>query len=203
MDISVESSSSTLRRAAEPARLSPIVLAGLTALVEGALTALWGLALFHLYLGASIPEQVSRYEVAILIALQIQLAAFSNAHLYDLSAFRRPLQFAGRILLIWTVVFAALVVIAFLTKTSDLFSRLWLMGWYASGYVEILVFRFAFAGLLRRWTRAGRLERRVVIVGADSRGEQLIDALEAAPDSDVRICGVFDDRTDRVPDRVR
>src|SRR6185436_330818 len=73
MDISVESSSSTLRRAAEPARLSPIVLSGLTALVEGALTALLGFALFYLYLGGRIPEQASRYEVAILIALQIQL----------------------------------------------------------------------------------------------------------------------------------
>src|SRR5262249_54944125 len=57
--------------------------------------------------------------------------------------------------------------------------------------------------MMRHWTTIGRLETRVVIVGADERAEQLIASLEDAPDSDIRICGLFDDRTDRVADRVR
>lgn len=64
--------------------------------------------------------------------------------------FRRPFQFAGRILLVWTVTFTVLVVIAFLTKTSEMFSRVWLLGWYTTGYAVILAFRFGFAGLVRR-----------------------------------------------------
>jgi Undecaprenyl-phosphate glucose phosphotransferase len=203
MDIGVETSSSSLRRAAEPPRLSPIVVSGAAALIEGALALSTGLALFYLYLGAIAAQDLPRYELAVVIALQIQLAAFSNARLYSVPVFRRPFQYAGRILLVWTIIFATLVVIAFLTKTSDSFSRVWLLGWYAGGYAVILAFRCALSMLVRRWTRAGRLERRVVIVCGDKRAEQLIEALEAAPEADIRICGIFDDRCERTPGRVR
>jgi FlaA1/EpsC-like NDP-sugar epimerase len=50
--------------------------------------------------------------------------------------------------------------------------------------------------LVRRWTREGRLDRRTAIVGCDARGERLIRALAAEPDSDVRVIGAFDDRSD-------
>ncbi len=203
MDLSVESVSSSLRRAAEPSRLSPVVLCGMAALTEGLLGIAAGLTLFYLYLGAEWAEELPRYELAMVLGMQIQLAAFSHARLYDLSVYRRPFQSAGRVLIVWTTVLAALVVTAFLTKTSDTFSRLWLIGWYAGGYTAILMFRLGLACLVRRWTRAGRLERRVVIVGGDEYAGQLIDALQAVPDADVRICGVFDDRSDRVPHRVR
>src|SRR4051812_44079340 len=116
MDIGVESSSSALRRAAEPSRLSPIVLSGVAAILEGALAIVAGLTFFYLYLGGHPASDLSRYEVAVILALQIQLIAFSNARLYDMAIFRRPFQFAGRILLVWTATFTVLVVIAFLTK---------------------------------------------------------------------------------------
>ena len=49
---------------------------------------------------------------------------------------------------------------------------------------------------MRRWTREGRLDRRTVVVGADERGNELIRALAAQKDSDIRVVGVFDDRGD-------
>jgi Undecaprenyl-phosphate glucose phosphotransferase len=203
MDMSIETASSQLRRASEPSRLSPVVLSGVVGVMEVALSVVVGLLLMYLYLGAGMVQELPRYKFAIIIAAQIQFAAFSNARLYNVSIFRHPLQFAGRILLVWSALFAALVVFAFLTKTSELFSRVWVAGWYVAGYAAILAFRLALGAMTRRWTRAGRLETRVVIVGADKRAEQLIQSLEASPDGDVRICGIFDDRTDRVPSRVR
>jgi len=50
--------------------------------------------------------------------------------------------------------------------------------------------------LVRRWTRQGRLDRRAVVVGAGGSGETLVAALAAQRDSDVRVIGVFDDRSD-------
>ena len=43
---------------------------------------------------------------------------------------------------------------------------------------------------------SGLLERRAVIVGGGKAAEELIRALEAEPDNDIRICGIFDDRKD-------
>jgi Undecaprenyl-phosphate glucose phosphotransferase len=203
MNISVGSASSQLRSESEPSRLSPVVLSGIASVVEVVLTVCAGLALLYLYLGSEAAQELPRYKLAIIIATQIQLAAFSNARLYNVPVFRQPFQFAGRILLVWTGLFAALVVLAFLTKTSDMFSRVWVSLWYVSGYASILVFRFVLAGLVKRWTLAGRLQTRVVIVGGDERAEQLIDSLRSSSASDVHICGIFDDRTDRIANRVR
>jgi Undecaprenyl-phosphate glucose phosphotransferase len=53
--------------------------------------------------------------------------------------------------------------------------------------------------LVRRWIREGRLNRRAVIVGGGHEAEELIKALEASHDTDIRIAGIFDDRgNDRV-----
>ncbi len=192
-----------LQRAAEPWRLSPVVLSGIVSVCEIAVTVISGLTVLYFYPGADALPELLRYEIAIVLATQVQLAAFSQARLYNVPVFRHPLRSAGRIFLVWTAIFAALVVIAFMSKTGETFSRLWVAAWYLGGYAAILAFRIILAFLVRHWTRAGRLETRVVIVGGDKRGEQLIQSLEASPERDIRICGVFDDRTQRVGPEVR
>jgi Undecaprenyl-phosphate glucose phosphotransferase len=203
MDISVETAPPRIDRASEPQRLSPVVLSGLVGVFEVMLSVSAALILLYLYLGMESSEELQRYNLAIVIATQVQFAAFSNARLYNVPVFRQPFQFAGRILFVWTALFAVLVILAFLTKTSETFSRVWVTGWYVGGYIAILSFRFVLAGMVKRWTRAGRLETRAVIVGADHRAERLIESLESSPQTDVRICGIFDDRSDRVGPRVR
>jgi len=104
----------------------------------------------------------------------------------------------------WSAVFAILLVAAFLTKAGAAYSRVWLVAWYAIGYLGILLLREGLRLLVRQWVRQGRLECRVVVVGGGERGAKLIDALESSVESDVRICGFFDDRDDeRVPDRIK
>ena len=49
---------------------------------------------------------------------------------------------------------------------------------------------------MRHWTREGRLDRRTVVVGADTNGETLIQSLAAQRELEVRVIGVFDDRSD-------
>ena len=183
-------------------RLSPIVLSGFMAMLEGALTLATGLIMYSFYLGDPAGEDFQRYTLAILLTTQIQLVGFAGTRLYRLDSFRRPLRLAARIFVTWTAVFIALMVLAFLTKMGADFSRVWLAGWFASGFAAIMVSRAAVSIVVRHWTRAGRLERRVVIIGADERGAKLIDALNASSDSDIRIIGIFDDRTDRAQNCV-
>ncbi len=52
-------------------------------------------------------------------------------------------------------------------------------------------------------TRTGRLDRRTVVVGGGPAGAALLEELSKQKDTDLRIIGVFDDRTDaRSPDVV-
>src|SRR5262245_20823760 len=118
MNAEVRNAASQLR-ASEPSRFSPIVFSGVISVIETAICVIVGLLLFYLYLGPDETVYLARYQIAIVLATQIHIAAFSNAGLYSLNAFRHPRQFAGRILLVWTGLFTALVVLAFLTKTSD------------------------------------------------------------------------------------
>ena len=86
--------------------------------------------------------------------------------------------------------------IVFFAKLGDLYSRLWLAGYYGIGLVALVGFRFVLYGLIRRWTQEGRLDRRAVVVGGGEPGEALVTALDRQQDSDVSLIGVFDDRGD-------
>ena len=115
----------------------------------------------------------------------------------------RPLSVQiSRIFLLWLSVFAMLAVAAFLTRSTPDFSRGWFLAWFAVGFAGLAAFRLVVFAQLQSWTRTGLFERRAVIVGGGKRAEELILALQAAPE--VRICGIFDDRDDdRSPAVVR
>ena len=50
----------------------------------------------------------------------------------------------------------------------------------------------------------GRIYRRAVIVGGGEPGVAVIKELESAENTDIRICGVFDERSDdRVPTHIQ
>jgi Undecaprenyl-phosphate glucose phosphotransferase len=189
--------------ALETSPVSSVVLSGAVRLVEGVLVVLAGLDIYFIVFGVEASARLPAYSLVIVAAAQIHVAAFGGAHLYDVTALRWPWRKIGRIFVVWSCVFSALLVLGFLTNALDEVSRLWLLGWYCGGFAGILVFRLILSLIVEHWTRHGRLERRVVIVGGDERAEKLIDALEASEETDIRICGVVDDRTDRVPPRVR
>jgi Undecaprenyl-phosphate glucose phosphotransferase len=75
----------------------------------------------------------------------------------------------------------------------------WLEFW-ASGAATLLALNRCVTGLfLRKLRRAGRLRRAVVVVGAGPIGQRLIQKLTSAPEPDVRIVGIYDDRIARLP----
>ena len=118
MSVSAETATAALPRRRVGRPVSAIVLSGIVSVIEGALTVVSGLAVFYVYLGAFADDLVASYGLVIIVAAQIQMAAFSGAHLYDIPCLRRPFRNAGRLFAVWACVFAALAVLAFLTKTG-------------------------------------------------------------------------------------
>ncbi len=97
----------------------------------------------------------------------------------------------------WGGVLALMTLCIFFLKQQDTFSRIWLASWFVSGFVALAAARIVLAFRIRRWARNGVMERRAVIVGGGTNAETLIRSLESQPESDIRICGIFDDRNDR------
>ncbi|HEY8580211.1 MAG TPA: undecaprenyl-phosphate glucose phosphotransferase, partial [Beijerinckiaceae bacterium] len=93
--------------------------------------------------------------------------------------------------------------INFFLKLDGHFSRVWIASWFIGGLGALLLGRFAIAIVMRGLTERGLLERRTVVVGGGEVGAELLRELSAQDGADVRIYGVFDDRTDeRSPDVV-
>jgi len=183
--------------AAEPyeAAFSPIVLAGLVRVLEVALVAAVG---FAVYVGYVVPAHgfAWHYFAAILGIALLAMLAFQVADIYQVQAFRGHEKQYMRLASAWSVVFLIAISASFFAKAGDQFSRAWLGSFYVLGLFALIAFRRALFLLVRRWTREGRLDRRTVVVGADGNGESLIRSLAAQRDSDVRVVGVFDDRSD-------
>lgn len=95
-------------------------------------------------------------------------------------------------------VFSVLVmlVVAFFAKISVDYSRVWMASWFAGGVAFFICFRTSVTIYVQRLMAEGRIERRAVIVGGGDPAAELIRSLEAQPNSDIRVCGIFDDRTD-------
>lgn len=191
------------RRAPIVPMISSAVLLGSVRFADALAVCLTGVALFHAYLGEEAQGLEGIYGVMIFLGACMTVVSFQLGGLYRISTLQTTLRQLGRAGMAWSGVFAGLILLAFLLKTSEEFSRVWMIGWYAGGLACILLVRAGTAALIRRWLRTGRLERRVVIVGGGARGRALIEALQASAGHDIRICGVFDDRgDDRVPDEI-
>ena len=177
------------------AAYSPIVVAGFVRLAESALIALVGTVIYYVYVfqaeGFNWP-----YAAAIAGISALSVVAFQAVDIYQIHAFRRPLNQIARMISAWSVVFLFATAVSFFLKSDQMFSRVWLLAFWAVGMVVLLGSRSVLYLLVRRWMRDGRLTRRTVIVGGGASGECLIDALKEQKDSDVRVVGVFDDRND-------
>ncbi|MEP0323585.1 MULTISPECIES: undecaprenyl-phosphate glucose phosphotransferase [Alphaproteobacteria] len=192
-----------LAAAALPGRsVSRVVVAGTVRLADFAIVVTTGFAIHLLYV-----EQASAlawwYLTAIIGAAIVFVSAMQVAGGYTIPAMRRVGFQTGRLLATWMLVFGVMTAVVFLAKLGEEFSRVWFTAWFVIGLCTLIAFRVALASFVNRWASEGLLERRAVIVGGGERAEALINAMEAQGEGDIRICGIFDDRSDdRSPQSV-
>src|SRR5436305_4996049 len=173
---------------------SPIVVAGMVRLVEFALVALIGIAAYFGYVYNAYGHVFDWYYVATAFGVAaLAVIAFQAADIYQIQAFRYPASQCARLTVAWSIVFLVLVAAVFFAQLGGMYSRLWLSIYYGIGLFALYGTRLFLYGIVRRWTREGRLDRRAVVVGGGNPGEHLVTALERQRDSDLRLVGVFDD----------
>ena len=176
------------------------VIVGIAQAIEAALLATLGFAIFASYVE---PGQQLVYLPTIAIATLFANILFNAARTHRITAYRTAVQQTWRVLASWSLVFIVLMTFAFLLKSSDMVSRVWLVSWYASGALVLVLFRLSLRALVMQWTREGRLKRRTAIVGGGHDAEVLLEQIRASAGTDVRLLGLFDDRNDeRSPESV-
>ena len=76
--------------------------------------------------------------------------------------------------------------------------RVWPLAWAGTAAVLIGGSRIPLTRLIRQWTKAGRLARKIAIVGVNDFSGEFIDRLKGEPGK-YQVIGIFDDRMSRLP----
>ncbi|MEM8812086.1 MAG: undecaprenyl-phosphate glucose phosphotransferase [Pseudomonadota bacterium] len=170
------------------------MIAGITRLVDFAALIGLGLAAHRVMLGTLVPDPA--YAGVIGLGALLCIVVLQAVDAYDIRHMGSIVTQAGRIFIGTAIVFAFLAALALFLGMENDFSRSWFGTWYMSAGIYFLAARLFLSQLIGTWRRDGLLERRAVIVGGGKNAEDLITTLENQPGNDIRICGIFDDRSD-------
>jgi len=99
------------------------------------------------------------------------------------------------VFLTWSVTVATLVLLAFASKTSEEYSRVVSLGWFALAVVVLCAWRFLVRFVLRAIRASGKNIRRVAILGATPGARELCAQIDERPWMGIRVQGVYDDRS--------
>ena len=102
-------------------------------------------------------------------------------------------QEVGQVALTWATVFVLLVVLAFSTKTSAIYSRLVIFSWALLAPAMLVTVRLVVRWGLRELRKHGRNTRTLAIAGISASTQKLIAQVQAAPWLGFRIIGIYDD----------
>jgi Undecaprenyl-phosphate glucose phosphotransferase len=184
--------------------LSPQIISEVTKAVDFCLISGAALGAYTGYLvnllGSA--QDLDRYGLTGVLGAIVFVVAFDRAGGYrfeQLPALRWQIT---RVLLVWFVTLSVLLILAFVTKVSQAYSRGWTISWTVAALASLLALRLLLIVMIRRWNRRGYLARRVVIVGGGEFGERLLLKWQAADDTGISVLGIFDDRKTRIAPTV-
>ena len=175
--------------------LSPVVVVGLVRFADFAIAVLSGFALAVLYVGADVVTESFLYGTVIVIAALAALFAFDLLGLYSTRALAAFPINLPRLMLGWSAALAIAGVFVFFIKAGPELSRVWLAIWLVAGGVAFALERGMLSIVLARLRESGSLVRRAVIYGTGTLTDDLLRTLENEQGSEIRVVGVFDDRS--------
>jgi putative colanic acid biosynthesis UDP-glucose lipid carrier transferase len=133
------------------------------------------------------------YLVAILFSIILTMLVF---HAYSLYRTWRGVDYIQEITaaaMAWTTVFAIQIFLSVITKTSEDYSRAWLVMWYTFGGIGLLLVRYSLRRILRYLRSQGFNLRHIVIVAAGDIGQRVLENLEMASESGFKVAAYFSD----------
>ncbi|MBM3602047.1 MAG: undecaprenyl-phosphate glucose phosphotransferase [Alphaproteobacteria bacterium] len=150
-----------------------------------------GAGLFALWLAELDLEAANKYLIAVLLGGLLAANFLATAGLYVFERLGSLVNQVGRIGVGWGSVALALVSIAYLTKTSDQFSRFWSLAWLFSTFAGLILVRILLAIQLAHWRYLGHLTVDIAIVGIGEAARHVLKQLRGRDSMGTRVIGVF------------
>lgn len=132
--------------------------------------------------------------IAVAIAILLFTVFASNFGLYRSWRGWPVRDEAASLIATWTSTIPGLLLVGFLTKTTDHFSRVGVSAWLVGFPLASIFVRIAIRRVLRHMHTRGHNLRRVAIVGATESGVRLAQKLTEMKESGNCVVGFFDDR---------
>lgn len=179
---------------------SPPIIVGLLRLADAFVVILTSIVAYWVRHGFD--PMGPNYWLAALLAAFVTFNVFQRASLYRYQLFDRLTETLRRLAGAWVTVCLVLIALAFFSRSSTDFSRIWAAVWFGGSFLFLVMLRVALHERLKIWRAQGRLTRNAVIVGAGEHGQRLLAHLAEHPDAGIRVIGLFDDRIGRSPTAI-
>jgi putative colanic acid biosysnthesis UDP-glucose lipid carrier transferase len=141
------------------------------------------------------------YQVLAFVALLLGLLLFRGNGAWEPFSRRNRWATAVSVTLSWVMLFCVLLLLGYMTKTSDLFSRRVLLTWFVVTPPAIILSQLLAYRLFLPVARTAERGRRVVVAGANELGKTLASRIMGDPGMGMQLVGFFDDRSsDRLGD---
>ncbi|WP_237155196.1 undecaprenyl-phosphate glucose phosphotransferase [Oryzibacter oryziterrae] len=182
----------SVAKAFSEATIAPSLVSGSAAAFEFAALTAVGVLMERLWAApASLGDYLPTVGASLLAVLTAQVLGAN-----EVPMLRRHAHRLGRLLGVWAAVFSLCAVVMIVGDLTPALARSWYPVWFLSGFVTLIFAAAVSATAVRNLTRAGRLQKRAVIVGGGPLAESLINALETSGGNELKVLGIFDDRND-------
>ena len=155
-----------------------------------AIIAAWVFACF-LRFGAI--EATTPQQFALLIVLLLTTTIFPLFSLYHSRRGRSLWSEVRMSVCAWLCVIMIAIGLAYITKTSHLFSRLWWAEWVLSSTFFLIMFRTTLRVVLKRLRKNGYNIRNAIVIGSGTLGSFVADKLKESELAGLNVIGIFDD----------
>lgn len=181
--------------------LSSSLVSIIIALVDALIIFGSGIFIFHIYLQE--PDALfSLYFSAIAINAGITIIGLYGMGLYNFRSLTRPKSIVGKIILFEAILFGLMLTLAFVSKITGEFSRIWTVSWFLSSLILMIYIRFCYHFILHKLGMTGMITRNIAVIGAEQHGSRLVDIINNQKEPWVHIVGVFEDRFSRAPTKI-
>lgn len=139
------------------------------------------------------PLNVQNYQLAVLIGTLLVLIVFPLFNVYRSWRGRGWLVHIRTIAIAWMMVIMLLIFIAFITKTSALYSRQWLILWSVTGFGSLIGSRLLLGQVIKYLRLQGWNHKRIIVLGAGKLGRRVARQIRESNNIGYDIVAFFDD----------
>lgn len=133
-----------------------------------------------------------QYHVATIMGVLLALIVFPRLGVYRLWRGKNIRQHAQPLAMAWVAVGGILIIIAFITKTSEDFSRIWMGLWVLGGFSACLAVRIVMSHVVWFIRKKGWNQRRVIILGEGRLVQDVARRLETSQWLGFNVVAVID-----------